>query len=619
MATQRGRGRGGRGRRQHPGQRAHQPRPPHLSIVPSGHADPGGAEQQPLLRMIRQSLRTGKPSDLLMVMSTFLEVAYDRTDGAFSEMASELSLAELVDSFLDIDITETTAALTVIETLIEDDLLRRRIQRGLTARRQPLPPWLRGLHEARCGDSVIMLTDILGDGDSYLFEVVLPAGGSFTALVYIDHNVAGVVKDGFIAPETLATLQASILRRAQDERPDVVPADPMAARAQMIAALELGLTHIDVPTTDTWPACRPLIEWAVRLLPPGGTAPEYPSWPPHQRLGIAAAFHASPFSQGSRDSVSRSLMEPLLDFACTLSGGDPYRWSPVRVEMLLTGWAPQYLLAPPGDLARLPDLLRRYIGYCHDRLQIPAGRTADTLHAVDRCEAEYIRLIGDGPDPETLRILDDLTVRLFNERRASFSFETYMRDQLEQRAGGAGALADLDSSPLPDEPFEWTGINEDIVDGVGLMLADCDRIADSLLGLEYRTAMRRLLHQVAIGDPLIFRRNSSPARGAAAIAWIIHRANDEDVPDNISVQDLLSAFGVRGSVSQRAEPMLRAIGVDPRNRGMSMALGQPGLLTSGSRAAMVRTRELLDDPEMIHQMGWDTHAAEGEPPAGPWR
>ena len=59
------------------------------------------------------------------------------------------------------------------------------------------------------------------------------------------------------------------------------------------------------------------------------------------------------------------------------STGHPYRWSTVRVEMLLTDWVPRKIVADAPYLAKLPDLLRAYIRYCHEREGIRADLTEE--------------------------------------------------------------------------------------------------------------------------------------------------------------------------------------------------------------------------------------------------
>jgi hypothetical protein len=59
------------------------------------------------------------------------------------------------------------------------------------------------------------------------------------------------------------------------------------------------------------------------------------------------------------------------------------------------------------------------------------------------------------------------------------------------------------------------------------------------------------------------------------------------------VQELLAWFEVKGSVSQRAEPLLRAIGVEPQPGYGPLSLGTPDLLVSGRRAAIIVQRDHL--------------------------
>lgn len=56
-------------------------------------------------------------------------------------------------------------------------------------------------------------------------------------------------------------------------------------------------------------------------------------------------------------------------------------------------------------------------------------------------------------------------------------------------------------------------------------------------------------------------------------------------------QELVAQFGVAGSVSQRAELLLRANGVDPHRLYGSMELGAPDLLVSRQRASIVERRD----------------------------
>lgn len=83
---------------------------------------------------------------------------------------------------------------------------------------------------------------------------------------------------------------------------------------------------------------------------------------------------------------------------------------------------------------------------------------------------------------------------------------------------------------------------------------------------------------------------------------MIARANGtvSDSQSELSVGELMAWFGVKGTVSQRAEPLLLANGVDPVAFSDDSMLGTADLLVSARRAYMVAQRdrwlkELLPD------------------------
>lgn len=136
--------------------------------------------------------------------------------------------------------------------------------------------------------------------------------------------------------------------------------------------------------------------------------------------------------------------------------------------------------------------------------------------------------------------------------------------ELAVEVGGDDVLEALDDSPLPDEPFDWTGIAEDIAPRVREVLEMVDRCCDDLLGVEYRTACRRLLARAAVGDPKVFRRTAKVDTTAAAIVWIIGTANNIFDGDErlMLASRVVHYLGVKGSASSRAETFARAAGFE---------------------------------------------------------
>lgn len=78
------------------------------------------------------------------------------------------------------------------------------------------------------------------------------------------------------------------------------------------------------------------------------------------------------------------------------------------------------------------------------------------------------------------------------------SFEQSMPGWLALDVGDHAQLDRLDDNPLPDEPFRWDRIPDDVRARVHDVLALTDGCCEKLLDLEYRTACRRVLARIAV-------------------------------------------------------------------------------------------------------------------------
>src|SRR5260370_42222397 len=111
-------------------------------------------------------------------------------------------LPELIESFAEVVLPETTALLAALAELSPDELTRARARRALATRPHPVPDWLSRLGEASVYRAVES-THVLGDGDNVLLGARLP-GHELTAIIYIDHNLGTVVKDAFPTPSPVS-------------------------------------------------------------------------------------------------------------------------------------------------------------------------------------------------------------------------------------------------------------------------------------------------------------------------------------------------------------------------------------------------------------------------------
>jgi len=571
----------GRGRGRQPQRRRPSSRP---------RSADGGPEDQELFQTLRRALRSGEPLELLAIISGFLEVTDPRGRDPFAPDEQRAGLDDLVESFIGTSYAETTAALTAIRALVADQVLAARIGRELETRRQPMPDWLTGLDRARIDPDVWFMTHVLGDGDDYLLGVTLPSGHALSALVYVDHNLGKVVKDAFIIPEPLEDLAIKMGTLIEDADQSLTRTDPATTRAVVEAAIDFGSQLYPPLTSDSWPMCRPLVEWMLRMLPTGGVAPDRREWSEEEKAAIATEFFASSYGAALDDADERDLLGSVLWFGTSYATGDPYRWSPVTVEMLMADWFPRKVIAEPAYLAKLPDLLRAYIRFCHDRNGIRGDLIEETLTAVDQYEPEYLELIHS----DRQQAMAGLAEALFEaDGLKGLSHSDWTLEYLARDVGGVDALKSLDDAPLPDEDFDWVGIPEEIRPAVHAILEQCDACADALFDVEHRTAMRRFLARAARNDPKVFARKGSSARGAAAVAWVIATGNRTAGvwSAKMTAKDLLAHFGITGSVSDRAGTLMRAAGLPTGHATSSIELGDPGLLVSARRTKLLQSRD----------------------------
>jgi hypothetical protein len=521
----------------------------------------------------RQSLATGKPLDFLAYVSTLLAALDPRAKDPFERARQQdaVTVPALVGSFAEVELPETTALLAALAVLGPDELSRARARRAYAVRPHMVPDWLARLDETLV-DRAVESTHVLGDGENVMLNVRLP-GYDMTMVVYIDHNLGTVVKDGFPAPADVDGVVGR-LREASDD-PDLRYGDiPLAdARARISEAMEKGGHMFPPLETETWPASRPLAEWLLRLLPEGGTGYARPQWSQAALRKLANRFFGSPFGRRLDNKDNRNLLDQFLWFGTDYGPGDPLRWSPVAVEILMADWIPRKIAADPAFLAKAPALLREFIRYCHDERGIRPSLTQETLAAVNHYEPDYQRAIRS-PRPQGPEALL-AAMGLLGEPDDVFPVEKFLLDELADEVGGYDVLDSLDDEPLPDEEFAWGSVPEDARDQVQKVLDKCDECADSLLGPEYGTACRRLLARAARGVPGTSLASAKPELAAAAVCWVIGRGNHlfGTRPGELKVKDLtgyftqLAGFRTPTTDHQPAGPVPRSY------RGLAVALG----------------------------------------------
>jgi hypothetical protein len=565
------------------------------------HPNTDRIEDQELIQDLRRLLRSKDPFAIGQFVSSLIGQLAG-TDRRVPPIP--MALPAFVETFIDVRIAETTAALHAFAAMTDDELLARRIRSELATRSHPMPDDVTGLSELRVTNGRLML-DPLGDGVDLLLAFTCPGAGDATAVTYIDANLGGIVKDAFIVPEPIDDVEARLTELSDQQ---ALPADFIGVSpAEARAILDHGIAAYDeddrgAPPSDTWPHLRAFLAALARTLPIGGSIPDEVRLGPadltfdeldaleEAEIELAHDFLASPEAGHltGHDALDHEIAHVLATFARAIGSGDPLRWSPPTVEIALNQTLPAMLSGEPDEYARVPTVLRAFIRYAHAEREVSPTLTLETLEVVDRFEGAFL----DKRDsPEVVAARAELAAAF--EEIAARSERSWVEQRLLDELGSPEAISSLDTQPLPDETLDLTSVPDDIHERVCRVAGLVDQVAERFFDVEIRTACRRLLSMVAANDPAIFRRRSKDETAAAAIVWIIGQANDDlgAHRGGVSVGDMMDSLGLKGTPSQRAEPMLTAIGLNPHRMYGEIIVGTPRLLTSRTRATLLRLRD----------------------------
>jgi hypothetical protein len=196
-----------------------------------------------------------------------------------------------------------------------------------------------------------------------------------------------------------STLLTVVDPRQVDNEPDTTftELDLADARARVTEAIERAAITYPPLVTETWPACRPLVEWVVRHLPPGGTGSLRPDWPEEARDELVEDFLTSPHAPDVAVEDARDLAHVMVWFACDYGPGDPLRWSTVSVEIFLTDFLARKALFAQKTLRRAPKVLAAFVRFAHDQRGIRREVTEDTLASIEHHAPEFRRQLEGEP------------------------------------------------------------------------------------------------------------------------------------------------------------------------------------------------------------------------------
>lgn len=221
-------------------------------------------------------------------------------------------------------------------------------------------------------------------GDGYDVAITLRYPGlaaDHVVAVYIDHNIGGMAKDFIAHPDA-----DEFLALSRDEPGmTVAPLDLAVAAATIDAAIDVTFeTGAMAPVSDKFSALFSLVEHVLDKIP-GGAEPLADRAPADAatQAGVVDAFLSS--DGGAPFADDRDALAAAVEFVVDQLGGDPLRWTPVVVQVVLAGWLP----LSGVDVAtaeRFFPLLRTLVPWAHEAIGWADRYVDDTLAIIDAVE-----------------------------------------------------------------------------------------------------------------------------------------------------------------------------------------------------------------------------------------
>lgn len=547
--------------------------------------------------VLRRALDAPTPVDLLSFASnvaTVLEPPKSKLAPAFPEddPLGGLNLQGFAETLIATPSEETDTLLVAWSVMLDDPVLRSKVQQQVRPRLKVVPPWFAELPRFHV-ERALVISNPLGGEETFALQVKGLRGG-FILIVEVETLGNPFVEDVF---KTMGDIEGLVTYLTEQIGPDRVQAKPMPldqVRAKIEDALKITDMMLPPVETETWPGIRPLLEWQLRTMPEGGEGYILPEWTEKDRESLLDRFMASPHASGFGKS-ERLLAEVLVDLATNYGTGNPLQWSPRFVERLLLDLIPRKVMFQRKDMLAIPAVLQALIQFGNEALDVPESLARISPELVEELTPRYLDVVDVGSGQASRDLYPDFAKTM---DPSFFMADPYA--QLATAVGGEDSLSELSTEPLPGgEDFNAEGVPGDILESV-LRVSDLvetharDHFGDS----EMVTAAQRTLRLIATENPQVFRRRAKDLNTAATILLITGENNrwfDRLDPDR-TVKTLAKALGLTQVSKERARNMTDGIDVGEASffRSAPITLGHPELLTSDRRQSILEEKRKLD-------------------------
>lgn len=508
---------------------------------------PPGLPDLDLLSSLTQALSSESPLDLLMAASSLAAVleapvddhstrlppgsAFARPAPAGSQMTGAgdahgalpalPTSQDLTNALLVMDTKETVAVARVWAELTGDVLLAKRAATALRPHASGTPQWLAQIGRTTAVRAVSLIS-VVHHEETILVEMST-GGVPFTLATAVTRAGSPYLEDAY--PVGMTVDGALGTTSLEDENVVVNDVSLADARARISEAIDMSDHMLPPIETDTWPLVRPLLTWALTLLPAGGSGFDLHEWTPVEIEEYVDDFMSSSWAQ-QLNTDARFDAQLLLDFQANYGSNQPLRWGSDFTARVLLDLVPRKVMAPPDELLMFPTVLRALIPWANSRSGVPFWVTQNALKVVDDVEDDFRTLVlGDAmeDDDSPSGAFDDF-LSLLSSTSTFLDFALWELWRLEEEVGGSEALENLDGGPLPAEEFQTSGIPDDVAPRLQHLARQVGELSDEVFkDAEMKTSAFRVLAAAATRSPQVFRRRFTDPPTVASICWITGR------------------------------------------------------------------------------------------------
>ena len=179
------------------------------------------------------------------------------------DLLREQVLEQMVTRYVELGTSDSLTFATVLVGMVADDTLRRRLLAALDGSEDEVPHWVADLAGAELEHTTIV-RDLFDDDEWLLAGIRLADDSRFAFRIEIDHDADGSITDAMLMPTTVDEVCDRLRSGPGADEVAITEVTPEDFVDLYTEAVELTDARPEPTRTETWPSCRPAIEWALR-------------------------------------------------------------------------------------------------------------------------------------------------------------------------------------------------------------------------------------------------------------------------------------------------------------------------------------------------------------------